>query len=851
MSGKKQLNDNQLFKRQKVRDARQIRTEAIKQDKHSDLSDAGGMLKVGEFIHSRKYEITSLQMAMKSSKNSGSTRVFQALPRKLRRRTASHNVKHIPRRMRNRALREMRKSNVADVKKGDEPPKSKYRNHGLTNRQLYKMRMAVKLLRLATRSTALQLTLPKAVTLKNTRIRNKIKTLKKAIKTHSSRRKINRLNNSMGSHDIVAVNELAPLPKTKIKYLKRQKLFAWLPTHVWNAKRSHMMKRWGYQIAWAPTQKCFKMTHRLGSETAASDGALCMDTSFYGTMFVTTKEGSDKQCLDNLVGKLTKNKANKKKYKRKISWFEGKLYHPEETETIMGPMELLWINDSKILIRLHPALYGRVFDILCKTKTEGLDILDGRFALSSFTIRGAAALSSLLSIFRSTEASQSYRQLLGIAKLSDYSMLPKSTIFGFKALDPRYLTTPHLPNTVTNSKTLVDSIIEIQNSPPQAELKGIIDRLTESKDRTESYNNQHTLKMIAKRRRYELEKNDKYSGSSRVLKFHKEKDPEIPLLVIKRQKVNDWLVVLPWFWLLPFWYQLNKIPRVYHIGLRQVQQLQYEHGQFYYPDDYPFTETGYLESKIYKRESSYSHWKKKPIGKRVNYEKIKDVHSTTLPAFQGEIGDPFCADWKLLQILRNGMRYLTKDSGQIKLIDPAKTGQFDDQRNRMVGNINDLLELYKDLTEDKLQEDTKIPVKLCNSRKATICTSTINTVTEISSTQLNVTPVSCICVEKGRPKDNARIYKIPDSHIDYWISVANGEYLANGKKLHNQNPPKPEAYDLIGFATSGSFNLGKGMGTCTGFVDSEYFTNKNPHFLLLRNPGTNIYRLARCEQVTI
>lgn len=857
MAGKKQLNDNQLFRRQKVRDARQIRTEAIKQA-DNDLSEAGGMLNVGEFIHSRRYEITSLQLAMKSSKNSGSTRVFQALPRKLRRRTASHNVKHIPKRMRNRALREMRKSNVADINnKGNElQKKSKYRNHGLSKRQLYKMRMAVKLLRLATRSTALRLALPKSVTLKNTRIRNKIKTLKRNIKAISKgRTTANTLNNAMGSYDVVSVNELAPLPKNRIKYLKRQKLFTWLPTHVWNAKRSHMMKRWGYQIAWAPTQKCFKLTHRLGSQTAASDGALCMDTSFYGTMLITLQAGVETQILNDIIGIITNNKGNKEKYKNKILWFEGNMYYPSnETKNILGPLELLWINERKVMIRLHPALYGKVFDLLQKLYNEKIDITDARFALSSFTIRGAAALSSLLSILRSTEKSDSYKQLLGIAKVADYSMLPKNTIFGFMALDPRYLTTPHIPNVSTNTKNLMDNILNIQNNRPEKELSNIIDRLTDSDSRTKSYYNQHTLKMIAKRRRIELDADRKYAGTSRVLEFNKKNDPEIPLLLIKRNKSNDWLAILPWFWMLPFWYQLNKLPRVYHIGLRQVQQLQYEHNQFYFPDDFPFTEIGYLESKIYKRGSMYSHWKKKPLGKRVNYEKIKNIHNTILPAFEGEIGDPFCSDWRFLQILRNGIWYLKKENNEIRLIDPAKTGQFDEEKNRLVGNMNDLLELYKDLTDDQIQEETSamIPVKLCSNLKSiNVASNRPDTVSEISTKQLNITPVSCVCKEKGRPKDNARIYRIPETHMKYWISVAQGKYLANGKKLHDQEAPRPEIHDLIGFATSGSYNLGKGMGTFTGFIDSDYIGNKPTQYILWRNPGTTIYRLAEWSQANI
>lgn len=29
----------------------------------------------------------------------------------------------------------------------------------------------------------------------------------------------------------------------------------WLETHIWHAKRMHMMKAWGYKLAWQPTDK--------------------------------------------------------------------------------------------------------------------------------------------------------------------------------------------------------------------------------------------------------------------------------------------------------------------------------------------------------------------------------------------------------------------------------------------------------------------------------------------------------------------------------------------------------------------------------------------------------------------
>ncbi|VDQ09022.1 unnamed protein product [Trichobilharzia regenti] len=36
----------------------------------------------------------------------------------------------------------------------------------------------------------------------------------------------------------------------------------WLPTHIWHAKRFHMITKWGWRLPWAPTNKIFKLCHK-------------------------------------------------------------------------------------------------------------------------------------------------------------------------------------------------------------------------------------------------------------------------------------------------------------------------------------------------------------------------------------------------------------------------------------------------------------------------------------------------------------------------------------------------------------------------------------------------------------
>ena len=96
-------------KRQKVQDIRDIPVQA-----RDAAVSATGELDVASFVKARVYEINALEKSMQKSKKALTMRAFQQVPRAMRRRTASHNVKKVPRRLRRRAEREVSLSNVLD-----------------------------------------------------------------------------------------------------------------------------------------------------------------------------------------------------------------------------------------------------------------------------------------------------------------------------------------------------------------------------------------------------------------------------------------------------------------------------------------------------------------------------------------------------------------------------------------------------------------------------------------------------------------------------------------------------------------------------------------------------------------
>lgn len=89
-------------KRAKTFDARTLAVQSA----DAALS-ATGELDVAAYTAARAFEIKALEEGIQRSKNALTTRAFQQVPRALRRRTASHNVKRVPRRLRARAKREV------------------------------------------------------------------------------------------------------------------------------------------------------------------------------------------------------------------------------------------------------------------------------------------------------------------------------------------------------------------------------------------------------------------------------------------------------------------------------------------------------------------------------------------------------------------------------------------------------------------------------------------------------------------------------------------------------------------------------------------------------------------------
>ncbi|XP_047698593.1 ribonucleases P/MRP protein subunit POP1 [Prionailurus viverrinus] len=153
------------------------------------------------FAQARAAEISAMLKAV--TQKSSNSLVFQTLPRHMRRRAMSHNVKRLPRRLQEIAQKEAEK----------------------------------------------------AVHQKKEHSKNKCH---KARRCHKNR---------------------------VLEFNRRQKKNIWLETHIWHAKRFHMVKKWGYCLGERPTVKSHRACYR-----AMTNRCLLQDLSYYCCLELKGKE---------------------------------------------------------------------------------------------------------------------------------------------------------------------------------------------------------------------------------------------------------------------------------------------------------------------------------------------------------------------------------------------------------------------------------------------------------------------------------------------------------------------------------------------------------------------------------
>lgn len=742
------------LRKEKLFSSRTIRTE------NTDPSIKDGILSIPDFLSSREYEINAFEQSQLNTKYASSTRVFQSLPRLLRRRTASHNVKRIPKRLRAKALREMQNTvNGVPAKKSH-----------LRGRELHRLKLRKRMLKLASQIKGLG-SLP---AVDGATMKEKLLALNEQI-NDLSKGKHKWLNNTVGAYDNIGENALAPPPKGNISYAHRQKEFVWLPTHVWHAKRFHMLKNWGYQLPFSPNQKCFRATSR-----ASKQGCLAFESSYYGEMVV--------QCgTEEMVHKLVLTFT---KYENPIPhWildgsrvYDDWIYSKGE-KTCMGTL-LVSPTTHDVLIRLHPSYYQEIFNLVLEWSEGNVKVIDARFALGSIYLHGPTALSSLAKVLHVEDVSPETLSAWRLySQANDANIIPQGTAFAFFVQDPRFwkhpVTPPFLKGDVTNFLGERKSYIEL----------GALELLLLLQGRTDSYKNMFSIKQLGKEFALHDSSSPKVHASSKF-----------PVLIFKL-KDGTWCVNLPWFWVLPLWSKLVHVKSIRTAGMRQQHQVNFEHGIPTFPVDFPFLTEGYKEHVLKQKAADIAR-AKLPVSKQAPM------------AIEGPLQSG--CDWYFLRKWIFGLQCVDKTKKGLQF------GEFENDTTRKVVSPDDLAlviaEGRKNVGDNTMREPVPIALyKKSDPIHASIVAGTFKPDTS-KFPSLPVVQVQVKLTGKGALGDNARVYEAVKD---------------------------PNMNNLIGFVTSGAFNLSCGNPMGIAVVSARFLEKE----VLVRNVGCTNYHTARITRL--
>lgn len=854
------------FKRVKLNDARSIRAQS------ADSALKNGELDVQSFLKAREFEIKALQDGMQKAKGFLSTRAFQSVPRDMRRRTASHNVKRVPKRLQNRAAREMRDDNTPTVKASKREPRS--------SRGRLRAETAKRLGILAEKKRALKA--KKAMD----------GTRSAGIQTRAARPK---LRNDM----------LNDPPKPKSKFRKRQIHKTWLPTHMWHAKRATMTgpnePLWRFAIPLTPTQKCYRPIHRA----TGARGAVAWDMSYMSTIRLEGPALSIQKLLQAVgVSESGLWEVKGEKWRLgKRSWNGWLSREAKDKSILIGPATVLWCpskaevsgeeaESSKAsrrstFIRIHPSIFLETWtEILRLSKMQRpiVHVEDLRFEIGSIEVTGPSSTEALLCILHPFEDSEEAQDAHGktfaaLKGVTNPGSLPLNAILAFPIIDPRLkhpprpIKLPDINDEATNFNLLERlsswSVDDSTGSP------ALFDREARFKaTRLPSQKSINRRKALAPPGAHPSKITTKITS-----------DSPIPIILLASRASSSaaqgsWTLLAPWKCILPIWYGLMHCPlsiggNPRFGGVQEVRQFHFEQGKPWFPADYPGTPAGFAW-ETEQRLKRHKEWSKRPKGKRIEWTSL-DLGAGR----KGEIGRGWACDFERII----GFEPLPENDDSNNTTTTQDTNKSSESAAQPKAVENPTQHLRK-----------KEFISLISSRDAEL--QSISAVATVRITFLS----------RGVATPCARIYRLPlakssssDSSLqDSQPATSRATWLAlvpetsskpipkaKGRSLGHiplnaplpkrvrmlaqflvQNPipyPSdktedhplvPDEEDLVGFVTTGEFNLAEGKGVAIGSVVVNKVLEgirggpkKEGMLCIVRNAGEKIGRLGRWEAV--
>ncbi|GAA5992540.1 hypothetical protein JCM5350_008273 [Sporobolomyces pararoseus] len=765
-------------KRQRMREQRSIPVQGQQQRQGGSTASGNNTLpptiEVEKFAQARAFEITAMQRAMKTAKEAGTQRAFQSLPRHLRRRAASHNIRRLPLRLRERAKAEVPK----DAAK------------------------------------------PKKVSRK-----------------------------MLGRHRRVRPGLKAQMFK------KRQREKLWLGTHVWHAKRMHMIDIWGYRLAEKPTEKAYRSSYR-----AAFHGAMVHDASYHQYFQLDGPEDQLRTLLDKMCDPATISPTSKR-YSTGARECITNVYDPslQYPLGLIGPATFIWRpppsiateNDPSlkrsVLIRIHPTV-ARTIAMTFENSARGspeITVTKYQEEFDTLEVTGRRAAEVIKAVLRpvngaSKEVKAAWRKL---SPQAGPGSVPEGMIFGFEVYDPRLSFPPKLDKSNSSSLSSSEPLIP---SSTIANVESFWDpsrreKISKPKYKKKDLDARRSQNLVPGTPLRPLAQDDRIP----ILLSQRTLSPSTASSSTSSQCTSLFTLTIPQGWSMAFWTSLvHSSPRV--AGLRERALSTYEAGLATFPQDFPTT-SAYNEHEKRREVEDRGYWERRPPAKRPNFSKLGTEDPWNFNAQKVLRGDD--------KGKGKGKEAMDEDTVDEEEIQPYLV-PF-----KLATSLTSAISKNKASTSSSITSSTGLsPVEKLERDILEEWTTLRNggkpTSSKLRSALVRVRIDPCL---RGVPEDFGLIYELEGEEVGkvrtkMESAKTNEKVFATGEGEGAEDLcERPASEQVIGRITTGTFSLARGQGYGIGVVSFQRYlemverdssSRSMRNLVLFRNRDGETFRAA-------
>ncbi|TDL22253.1 POP1-domain-containing protein [Rickenella mellea] len=725
---------------------------------------------VERFAEARAFEINAMQEAMENSRASATHRVWQTLPRHLRRRAASHDVRRVPARLRERARAEM--DPVRKKALGRSMPKrGKARRVSRTENLLKRQRD------------------------------------KAWLETHIWHAKRMKMENMWGYRLAVHTTEKSFRPSHRASL---------------HGSILHDASYDGVIELKGPEKILKEVLSQCSDPQGAGPGAVrflsgsrVCDIHMYKPLsypfgLIGPTAVMWQPCDPTPQVPPAATNASQKKKKKK-----GK---SKETATDSTPVAKQPASGRRIWVICHPLIYQDVYSALQSACSNALDAIraaggdvveielaDLRQQMNVFEIMGPKAsqvIKGALTPVKEEENSKEFKQFWStLAHLQSSGSVPRGMVIGFTVQDPRLDFPPKNAKAHIDSETL-PSISSPAGLWPTPQLAS--STIWDDKVRDGLSQPRFKKKDIDERRAKNLIPGAKLSPLRQ--------DDRIPILLIQRslepldtsniepktagnRATHGWTMIFPKGWGMHFLSSLVFTgTRVG--GQRERESQRFESGCLYFPNDYP-TSAGYAQFAEEREEVGKSRWERKPPAKRPNWKRLGTR-------------SPWKPDWEVVLGLKKASNTPSDD------LVPTQREPGDDEMDR---DITPWL-LRGIEAKSILTSACKLPIPAIGLAASVNALRAKRQFPPLAIPPEDIWCSALVMVTvsfpyRGAPEDLANIYLMLDEEARIWT-----DFL---RKPTDEVPPElpegtPSADAIVGYITSGDYSLSLGRGQAIGAI---------------------------------